>query len=117
MSSPIPFPKAKITWVVLDFLKSFAQLLQFIPFGRTCQCKVLLSRNSANGGIKGYKWRSRSRGEAADGCKRVKGWAERIFAVLFFAVGRWKIRGKATLLLSPVEEALEKVEFKGGDPE
>jgi hypothetical protein len=25
--------------------------------------------------------------------------------------------GKATLLLSPVEEALEKVEFKGGDPE
>lgn len=117
MSSPIPFPKAKITWVVLDFLKSFAQLLQFIPFGRTCQCKVLLSRNSANGGIKGYKERGRSRGEAADGCKRVKGWAERIFAVLFLRLAGGRFGGKATLLLSPVEEALEKVEFKGGDPE
>jgi hypothetical protein len=34
--------------------------------------------------MKGYKERGRSRGEATNGCERVKGWEERIFAVLFY---------------------------------
>jgi hypothetical protein len=42
LSSPVPFPKAKITLVGLTFIKSFAQQLQFISFGRTCQGKALL---------------------------------------------------------------------------
>jgi hypothetical protein len=33
--------------------------------------------------MKGYKERGRSRGEANNGWERVKGWEERIFAVLF----------------------------------
>jgi len=43
----------------------------------------MLPRSSADGGMKGYKERGRSRGEATNGWERVKGWEERIFAVLF----------------------------------
>jgi hypothetical protein len=43
------------------------------------QAKLSEFRNSANGRMKGYKERGRSRGEATDGCDRAKGWEERIF--------------------------------------
>jgi hypothetical protein len=66
--------------------------------------------------VKGYKERGRSRGEATNGCERVKGWEERIFAVLILWWVGGRFRAEATVFLRPDEKALKKVKFKGGDP-
>ena len=57
-------------------------------------------RSPANGEMKGYKERGRSRGEATNGCERVKGWEERILAVGSYSTEKEQ-GGEGLVLPSP----------------